>query len=139
MPEITALGFDYGSHWIGCAVGQSRTRTATPLEAVRARQFKPDWPQIARLIEIWQPDYLVVGLPTNLDSKEREVTRLAKRFANQLEGRYHLPVEMIDEHLTTREAWQIAEQSEARQRKPDIDSISAVLITESWLRLQKDS
>jgi len=141
MPDdITVLGFDYGSHWIGSAVGQSRTATASPLEPIPARQFKPDWPHIERLIETWQPDQLVVGQPTNLDTIEQEVTRRAKRFANQLAGRFRLPVEMIDEHLSTREAWQIVEQAQSRQAKPDIDCIAAVLITESWLRhRQKNS
>ncbi len=133
MPELTVLGFDYGSHWIGSAIGQTRTSTASPLEPIRCHDFKPDWTRISQLIKTWQPDCLVVGLPTNLDPQEQEITRQAKRFSRQLQGRFHLPVHLIDEHLTTRAAWQIAEQATSRQDKPDIDCIAAVLITESWL------
>ncbi len=135
MPELTVLGFDYGSHWIGSAIGQTRTGTASPLEPIRSRRFNPDWERISQLIATWQPDCLVVGLPTNLDQQEQEITRQAKRFSRQLQGRFHLPVHLQDEHLTTREAWQIVEQAATHQDKPDIDCIAAVLITESWLGL----
>ncbi len=136
--ELTVLGFDVGSHWTGVAVGQTRTGTASPLESIRVRLGKPDWERIRRLIDEWQPQRLVVGLPTGMDGKPHAMTETARRFARQLEGRFHLPVELTDERLTTREAWQIAESRGSRRLdKPEIDGIAAVLITESWLAGQK--
>jgi len=132
--DLTVLGFDVGSHWTGVAVGQTRTGTASPLESVRVRNGKPDWERIGRLIREWQPQKLIVGLPTGMDGQPHRMTETARRFARQLGGRFHLPVEFADERLTTREAWQIAESHGSRHLdKPDIDGIAAVLITETWL------
>lgn len=140
MPEynITVLGFDFGSHSIGSAVGQTRTRTASPLEAIRANNFKPDWHHISKLIDTWQPTLLIVGLPSMMDGQENEMTRQSQRFSRQLEGRFHIKTELIDERLTTREAWQILEQqAQKKHNKQTIDCIAAVLITETWLQQHK--
>lgn len=140
MPEdnITVIGFDFGSFWIGSATGQTYTGTASPLEAIRAHHFKPDWPHIEKLIKTWQPTRLVVGLPTTMDDQEHEMTRQARRFSRQLEGRFHIKTELIDERLTTREAWQIIEQQASKKHnKQSVDCIAAVLITETWLQQHK--
>ncbi|MES9843887.1 MAG: Holliday junction resolvase RuvX [Candidatus Sedimenticola sp. PURPLELP] len=127
----TLLGFDYGPSKIGVAVGQTLTASATPLSTLRAVQDKPDWEGIGRLIEEWTPEALVVGLPFNMDDTEAEIAPRARRFARQLEGRYHLPVYLADERLTSLEA--------KRQlgRKPkkieELDAIAAKLILETWL------
>ena len=126
----TVIGFDFGSHWIGVAVGQTLTHQASPLKAVRAG----DWSAIADLLQQWQPQLLVIGLPLDMRGGKQEMSRRAERFARQLEGRFRLPTRMVDERLTTREAYQIALEGTDRKSKPEIDSLSAVLITESWLR-----
>jgi len=130
----TLLGFDYGTAKIGIAVGQSITGTATPLITLRSVHQHPDWKRIGGLIATWQPTDLVVGLPCDIDGNETEVSGPAKRFARQLEGRYHLPVHMIDERLTSMEARQLL------QRRPknldELDAIAASLILETWLSEQ---
>ncbi len=67
---LTLLGFDFGTHSIGVAIGQTVTGTAKPLTAVRAKNSVPCWEKIADLIQTWQPNILVVGLPTNVDGSE---------------------------------------------------------------------
>ena len=131
MPETgsTILGFDFGTYSIGVAVGQTLTRQATPLKAIRNN----DWKRIQQLIDEWQPDRLVVGLPLGMDGKDQEMTERAKRFGRQLEGRYGIETSMVDERLTTREAWQIAVEKQEFKSKQELDSIAAALITESWL------
>ncbi len=134
---VTVLGFDYGTHWIGCAVGQSHTRTASPLQPVKVIRQQPDWDKIAQYIKDWRPDRLIVGLPTTMAGEEHAMTQKARRFRNQLQGRFNIKTELIDERLTTREAWQIVEQSAQKQQsKPQLDCIAAVLITETWLNDQ---
>ncbi len=135
MPEqLTVLGFDFGTSWIGTAVGQTHTKTASPLQPVRVINSTPDWEAIANLIDTWQPTRLVVGLPTTMDDQKHEITRKAERFSRQLHGRFHIKTELVDERLTTREAWQIVENQAHRHiDKPEMDSIAAVLITETWL------
>jgi len=136
MPEqsISVIGFDYGTHWIGSAIGQTRTGTASPLKGIRVINKQPEWSVISKLIETWQPSVLVVGLPTSMQEIPSAMTEKARRFSRQLEGRYQIKTELVDERLTTREAWQIVEQSATRRvDKAEIDCIAAVLITENWL------
>jgi putative Holliday junction resolvase len=134
MPDqsITVIGFDFGSYWIGVAVGQTLTRQATPLPALRNK----DWKAIKHLLDEWRPQQLVVGLPLSMDGEDQEMTARAKRFGRQLEGRFGIDACMVDERLTTREAYQIAVESEQYRSKMELDSLAATLITESWLRNQ---
>lgn len=127
----TLLGFDYGPAKIGVAVGQTLTGTATPLTTLRAVKQRPDWAAIGRLIESWRPDRLVVGLPLNMDDSEAPVAAGARRFARQLEGRYRLPVALVDERLTSRGA---REAAGGRPKKiEELDALAAKLILETWL------
>lgn len=128
------LGFDFGTRRIGVAVGQELTATATALETLPSRDGGPDWAGISRLIEQWQPDALVLGLPLNLDGSEHEITRLARRFGNRLHGRYNLPVYTIDERLSSAEAEQLL--AGKSHDKGDVDKLAAQLILESWLSSQ---
>jgi len=131
----TLLGFDYGSHKIGIAVGQTLTQSASPLTTLSNPRRRPDWDSIARLIGEWQPDALVVGHPYEMTDREANNAEPAKRFARQLGGRYHLPVHMIDERLTTREAW-LDLGPEAARDPTRVDAYAAKLILETWLRSQ---
>jgi putative Holliday junction resolvase len=139
MPEApieTVIGFDYGTSWIGIAVGQTLTAQARPLPAIKCfRQSQsPDWEAISGLLNEWKPQKLIVGLPTSEHPETKYMTDKASRFSRQLHGRFHIETQLIDERLTTREAYTIALNSGKRVSKPEIDSLSAVLITETWLR-----
>lgn len=139
--ERTLLGFDFSKNRIGIAVGQELTGTITPLTTLHARNHKPDWDGITKLIEEWQPDLCVVGLPLTEEGEEQDASQAARRFANQLNGRYHLPVELTDERFTTREAQSLIQASSMskkdRQDKANIDKIAAQLILQSWLEHQQ--
>ena len=129
----TLLGFDYGTKRIGVAVGQDITRTVTPLTTLRCSNETPDWKAISKLIEEWKPDKLVVGLPLHLDGTSQALTDRAQRFGNQLKGRYNLPVEMVDERLTSHEAETELVTRKGKSTKADIDALAAALILQSWL------
>jgi putative Holliday junction resolvase len=131
----TLLAFDYGEKNIGVAVGQTLTGTANPLETIRVSGSSPDWNAISRIVKTWQPDALVVGLPLNMDGTEQKVSRRARRFGNQLLGRYQLPVHLVDERLTTREARDRL-ASEGRAGSDD-HPVAAQIILESWLNEQR--
>ena len=128
----TLLAFDYGELSIGVAVGQTVTATATPLTTVRVRHRRPDWNRIASLVRSWEPDALVVGLPYTMEGAEQDSSRSARRFGNQLAGRFRLPVHWMDERLTTREAR--SRLVELGRPEDDDDPVAAQLILESWLR-----
>ena len=127
----TVIGFDYGTRWIGVAVGQTLTRQARPLGAIKT----DDWEAIGRVLDEWRPERLIVGLPLNMQGEVQEMSARAERFGRQLEGRFGISTSCIDERLTTREAYTIAiENGQHRKSKQELDSLAAALITESWLR-----
>ncbi|GBF29328.1 putative pre-16S rRNA nuclease [bacterium MnTg03] len=130
----TVIGFDYGTSWIGIAVGQTLTAQARPLSAIKSFKRSPNWEAISLLLSEWKPQKLIVGLPTSDYSETKFMTDKASRFSRQLHGRFHIDTQLIDERLTTREAYTIAIASRKRKSKSEIDSLSAVLITETWLR-----
>jgi len=127
----TLLGFDFGPRKIGIAVGQTLTGSATPLTTLRSHREKPDWPQIERLIRDWRPDAVVVGLPYNMDDTETEIAPRARRFARQLEGRFGLPVHLVDERLTSIEARR--QLGKAAASPEAVDAMAAKLILDTWL------
>ena len=145
MPQPSAqtlIGFDFGLKRIGVAVGQSVTRSASPLGVVAVRGGEPDWEAIGRLIAEWRPAALVVGLPYNMDLSEQEMTGHARRFAQGLAERFPLPVHTVDERLSSREAEaQLKErrqQGRRRIRREDIDGAAACVILESWFNTKRD-
>ena len=131
----TVLGFDYGLKRIGVATGQRITATATPLHALAAQDGVPDWQRVEAVIKEWLPHALLVGLPLNMDDSESELSRLARKFARRLEGRFALPVFMVDERLTSRSARELLVDIGARRKGklPSLDSTAAVLMVEGWL------
>ena len=124
------LAFDYGHRRIGVAVGQPLTGTATPLETLVARRAGPDWEGLARLVDRWEPRAMVVGLPLNMDGSEQHTTRLARRFGRQLEERFEVPVHLVDERLSTREAR--SRLASAGRPAAGADPVAAQVILEDW-------
>jgi putative Holliday junction resolvase len=133
---ISALAFDFGTGSIGVAFGQSLTGGARELPPLSAKDGKPDWDRVHRLIDEWQPDYLLVGLPLNMDGSESEFAARARKFGQRLHGRSGLPIEYADERLSTRAA---KTEAAARGHKGNyavepVDSIAARIFLEDWLR-----
>ncbi|WP_047013027.1 Holliday junction resolvase RuvX [Spongiibacter sp. IMCC21906] len=130
------LAFDYGTRWIGVAVGQTLTATASTLPALKAKDGIPRWEEIEQLIKQWQPDTVVVGLPLNMDGSESDMSLRAKKFGNRIHGRFGVNVAFADERLSSFEAkGDILEKRGSRDFKNEsVDSRSAVIILESWLR-----
>ena len=82
----TILAFDFGEKRIGVAVGNTITKTAEALKIIQEKNQDAKFKAIEALIQEWQPQLLVVGLPTHPDGAEHEMTQKAKRFGNQLHG-----------------------------------------------------
>ena len=97
----TILAFDYGEKRIGVAVGNTVTKTAEPLIIVQQKNQDERWKAIEQIIQEWQPQLLVVGLPKHPDGAEHEMTHKAKRFGNQLHGRFQKQVVWVDERYTS--------------------------------------
>lgn len=101
---------------------------------LRARDGIPDWSEVEKLVSEWQPDQLLVGNPLNMDDTESELSRLAQKFGNRLAARFRLPVEFMDERLSSFEAKQQLRDAGHRGdfRSDPADSLAARLILESW-------
>lgn len=99
--EATLLAFDYGEKRIGVAIGNALTRHARALAVVPNRNREFRFEAMGKLIGEWKPDALVVGLPCHPDGTPHEMTQLAKRFGNQLNGRFSLPVAWVDERYSS--------------------------------------
>lgn len=97
----TILSFDFGEKRIGVAVGNTITKTAEALKIIQEKNQDEKFKAIERLIQEWQPQLLVVGLPTHPDGAEHEMTQKAKRFGNQLHGRFQREVVWVDERYTS--------------------------------------
>jgi putative Holliday junction resolvase len=129
------LAFDFGLKRIGVAVGDWETRTAHPLETISGEANDPRFARIGSLVAEWQPVELVVGLPMSLDGEEHELSRRCRRFANQLHGRFGLPVHLVDERLTSVEAEsRLLEMGlSIRNNKAAVDSLAAQEILQDYL------
>lgn len=134
-PVRSLLAFDFGSGQIGVAIGQTLTHTANPLTVLKARDGIPDWLQIEKLLSEWRPDQLLVGLPLNMDGSESDFCQRARKFARRLHGRFGLPVEMVDERLSTFAAKgeRLAQgRHSGNYRQQPVDDLAAVIILETW-------
>ncbi len=135
-PDIvgTVLAFDFGEKRIGVAVGETLLKAAHPVTAIQAETNDAKFTQIAQIIQEWRPSLLVVGLPTHMDGTEHTLTHLAKKFAQRLEGRFNLPVTMVDERLTSVEAAQNLQAAgiKGAKQKNLLDAVAAQGILQSY-------
>jgi putative Holliday junction resolvase len=131
------IAFDWGLKRIGVAVGNTLLATCEPLCVLKARDGVPSWDAIAELFKEWQPELLIVGDPLNMDDSVAEITRRARRFSRQLEGRFNLPVSLVDERLTSREA-RIQLEDQGLPYHGAVDAHAAQLILQTWLSEQAE-
>ena len=131
----TLMAFDFGTKRMGLAMGQRLTQTANGIGCINAKDGKPDWDALDKLVEEWKPDAFVVGLPINMDGTDSDMSRRANKFSNRLHGRYGKASFTIDERLTTFEAKEVAKaQGHKGHYKSDpVDALAAQFILESWL------
>ena len=135
MLEGVYIGFDFGYKRIGMAVGQRLSESASPLATLKAIQGVPQWEQLGSILKQWQPQALIVGLPTCIDDKVLYTTAAARNFARALKKHFSLPVHLIDERLSTVEAraFMFAQGGYRKLKNSQIDSIAACIILEQFL------
>ena len=134
----TLLAFASGEKRIGVAVGEWALRQAHPLTTIRSEANAERFAAIAALIAEWKPALLVVGLPLALDGTPHAMTARCTRFANQLRGRFGLPVETADERLSSLEAEERLRESghNAKSAKEHLDAIAAQVILQGFFAHQ---
>ncbi len=112
----TILAFDFGTKRIGVAVGERAIGLAHPLTTIASEKNERRFAAIGALIEEWHPALLVVGLPLHADGTAHNLTSSARRFAKQLEGRFGVPAELVDERFTTHSATEALSGAGVRAR-----------------------
>ncbi len=135
-PDITGtvLAFDFGEKRIGVAVGETMLKVAHPLTTIAAEENHVKFELIANLVQEWHPSLLMVGLPMHMDGEPHALTQLSKKFAQRLEGRFNLPVIMIDERLSSAEASQNLNEAGIKglKQKAMLDAVAAQSILQSY-------
>ena len=105
------MGFDFGTKRIGVAAGQNLTGTAQGIATISNTGKDGPWQEIHGLIRQWRPEILVVGLPLGKDRAETPLSNTARDFGAELASRFNLPVDYVDETLTSRAAESLVSQA----------------------------
>ncbi|MBD1939743.1 Holliday junction resolvase RuvX [Microcoleus sp. FACHB-68] len=133
--RISALGLDVGSKRIGVAGCDGTGLIATGLTTIDRTSFDRDVAQLRHLVEERQVQVLVVGLPYSMNGNVGFQAKSVQKFSNRLSEALQLPVEYVDERLTSFQAEQmiIAENRSPSRNKGLIDRKAAALILQQWL------
>ena len=128
------LAFDFGVKRIGVAVGDRAVGIAHPVAQITVADNRRRLEAIAKLVEEWRPIQFVVGIPSPDAAGDREIAGPVRRFAQRLKSRFGVPVDLVDEHLTSWESSRklTAAGVRARNQKPYVDQLAACAILESW-------
>ena len=129
------MAFDFGIKNIGIAIGQEVTKTASTFYSITAIDGQPNWSELDKIINEWQPHLFVVGDPFNMDGTRSKIQDLADRFSNSLNKRYDINIEKTDERLSSREAKErLEKETIGNKDSSNKHSISAQVILEDWFR-----
>ncbi len=134
MRAQTILAFDFGEKRIGVAVGDAGIGLAHPLVTLEVETNAERMAAVDRLVAEWQPLQFVVGEPHHEDGSAHEIAHLARKFGNRIKERFRLPVDYVNEFLSSSEAGaQLREQGvRGRAQKPMLDAMAAQIILQSW-------
>ena len=140
MPEGrrrgTLLAFDFGTKRIGVSVGELELKQAHPLTTIHGEANDERFARIAALIDEWKPLRLVVGLPVSPDGAPHAMTARCRRFANQLRGRFGLPVDHAEERFSSAEAAEKRRENgyNARGARRHLYTLAAQIILQSYFQ-----
>ncbi len=130
------MGLDLGDKTIGIAVSDPLGWTAQSVEVIRRKEsIKDELKRLRELIEQYQVEMIVLGLPRNMNGTLGERGQKTLKYADVIKDKIGLPVEMWDERLSTVSAERIlidADVSRAK-RKKNIDKMAAAIILQGYL------
>jgi putative Holliday junction resolvase len=132
------LGLDYGSRRIGMAVSDPEGEFAFPVGVLTRRGLRRDLDALRRLAQERGVTQIVVGLPLHLDGRQGTEAEAARAFASALAQATGLPVDLLDERWTTREAERALRETEprGRKRREKLDAAAAAILLRTWLARQ---
>ena len=132
------MGLDYGSKTVGVAISDELLLTAQGKEIIRRNEenkLRRTLARIEELIQEYDVETIVLGLPVNMDESDSERSKLCLEFKDRIERRTGIPVQMLDERLTTVEADDIMNEAgiKGKDRKEYVDMIAAQIILQDYL------
>ncbi len=149
MERRFILAVDYGRARMGLALADSETRMAQPLSTMERVNRNEDMRRLRELAREHGVKQIVVGLPLRLDGSRGEMAEEAERFAQRVRKQIGVPVEMVDERLTSWEAERLLEEVQGRfiheekltgskkpknvQAKMSVDAVAAAVILKEYL------
>ncbi len=122
------MSIDFGTQKIGVAVGQTITRTSTPLEVIKYKTQDYLWRSLEDIISEWKPELILIGYPINMDGSESEMSKKSNNFRVIVEKRFNVKTELIDERLSSFQAKDLQNKDGS-----NIDSLAAKIILDSWM------
>ena len=123
------ISIDFGTKKIGVAVGQTKTRTSSPLEVIFNKNNATDWKRIHLIVEEWKPQLILVGKPLNMDGTDSDIMKTVNIFFNRLNKTTNISCEYVDERLTSFEA-----RHNLSELKTDlVDAHAAKILIDHWL------
>ncbi|HYL83591.1 MAG TPA: Holliday junction resolvase RuvX [Candidatus Angelobacter sp.] len=148
----TILAIDYGRARMGLAIAEGESRMARPLDTMERVNRNEDMRRLRELVREHGVKQVVVGLPLRLDGTRGEMAEEAERFARRVQKQVGVPVEMVDERLTSWEAERLLEETRGRfmhaeklgsgrkkqndAAKPSVDAVAAAVILQEYLERQ---
>ena len=148
------LAVDYGRARIGLALADAQTRMPQPLSTMERVNRNEDMRRLRELVREHAVKQIVVGLPLRLDGTHGDMAEEVERFAQRVRKQIGVPVEMVDERLTSWEAERLMEEIQGRfirdeklggkksksvQAKMTVDAVAAAVILKEYLDRQEQS
>lgn len=143
---MRAMAIDYGERRIGVAITDATGSIALPLETIRNTPRRDGsvgagaLDRIAELVEFHQVTRIVIGLPLHMDGRIGDQAKASRRFGDRVTERTGIPIEYLDERLSSLEAERVLERGGVRskERRGKVDPIAASLILQTWLGRRAD-
>jgi len=129
------MGLDYGEKRIGVAISDPTGFLAQPLKTIHYQSQKEAIEEICQLVEAHQVAEVVLGLPLTLAGGDSRKTREVREFAEKLRAKLPVPLKLLDERLTTRQAHQVLRQMGKKpgKHRDIVDQIAAQYILQTFL------
>ncbi len=135
---MRVMGLDYGKSTVGVAISDSMGLTAQPIETIVRKgenKLRTTYARIRELIAEYEVERIVVGLPLHMNGEKGDRAIKSEEFAHELEGKVGLPVEMVDERMTTMTATRVLDEGKVKKenQKEYVDKLAASIILQSYL------
>lgn len=129
------LGFDFGTKYIGVAVGQKITRTATPVTSIIIDDGVDRWENVFKCIDEWSPSVIIIGSPFGDRFDNKVFLRQLNDFIDMIKIKFNIPVHIVNEHLST---WKAKKNYPCSKKKLKsyflfVNAMSATILVEQWL------